>query len=458
MEPFSLGTFAAIAAVNGLVQFISGNEARNASNHQLKRMEALFNKIKPPDYDLTIYDPPELHTRMLKMPEFSGAQAGPKWDLTELEPEDLSLIEKFVPKIAPLIAEAAPQTIEKTEDSKEGAEAEKKALRRFMEVGEGDFDPAYQQRVKEARDMAQAEAQSRNAAIQQDFERRGIGGSGLELASKIGSSAQSMNRLANMGMQAEAQAYQNQLNALAQGANLGAKIQDRETNIQSRNAAIINDFNQRMSKRQQDWEQARVSALNAADMRNINQAQRIADANIIQRNMAKNAERKRNDEIALNKYKHRMNEAARHNALQKWKYGAEGAEIQRANQAKLLKAQWLRDNTALKNKYKNQAYQDQLSKAAGLGGVYQKRANAEILGGRDRNSAIQGMGNMAMLYGMMGGFGSPQSGPSGLVNPSSNSGYDMNRFSNKAFQGYNLGPWPKGDFLRGLPPYLSMPK
>ena len=438
----NLAWMAGISAVNALVQFINGNEARNASSHQLKRIEELYKKIIPPDYDLDLYDPPELHTEMLQMPQFSGPQAAPQWDLSELVPEDLELVEKFVPEIAPAIQEAAPQVIEKTEDMKEGEEAERKALRRFMEIGEGDFDPVYQQRVKEARDRAQSEAQARTAAIQQDFARRGIGGSGLELAAKLGTSGQAMDRQAQMGMQAEAQAYQNQLNALAQGARLGAGLQDREISTQSKNAAIINDFNQRMSKRQQDWEQARANALNAADMRNIEQSQRIADTNVHQRNQAQRAARARADQIALNDYKHRMGEASRLDALKKWRFGAQGAEINRANQANILRQQWLRDNKALMNKYKNQAYQDQLAKIGGLGGAYRDKAQAAILSGRDQGSAIQGVANMGMLYGMLGG-GSPPGSSGG-----SSGGYNLISPSNNAFQGYNLG---MGNFTKWQP-------
>jgi hypothetical protein len=176
-----------------------------------------------------------MHQETLQMPQFGSMEAAPKWDMKKLEPRELKLMEKFTPQIAPMVYEENPTLIKKSEDMKMGAAAEKKALRRFMDVGEGDFDPIYQQRVKEARDRAQAEAQSRSDSITQDFARRGIGGSGMELAAKMGGASQAMDRNAQMGMQAEAQAYQNQMQALAQGAQLGGQIQDRDISMQGRN-------------------------------------------------------------------------------------------------------------------------------------------------------------------------------------------------------------------------------
>jgi hypothetical protein len=396
--------FGVIAAgamvVGGLVQAYNSEKARGASKERLREIEALYESITPPDYDLSITDPPRMHQETLQMPQFGSMEAAPKWDMKKLEPRELKLMEKFTPQIAPMVYEENPTLIKKSEDMKMGAAAEKKALRRFMDVGEGDFDPIYQQRVKEARDRAQAEAQSRSDSITQDFARRGIGGSGMELAAKMGGASQAMDRNAQMGMQAEAQAYQNQMQALAQGAQLGGQIQDRDISLQGRNASIINDFNQRMSKRHQQWNQMRADQLNAADLRNIQEAQRISDQNTMTQNQYDQRHQSRMDDIALKNYQAKVDEMNRQDALSKWRYNAEGQERAYRDQANIMSAKWRQDEKRYGNDMQTQIYNNQLAKAAGKAGISGQMSQMDMQGARDRNSAIQGLANMGMMYAM----------------------------------------------------------
>lgn len=388
--------------ISGLVQMFNAERARGASMKRLEEIKKSYDSVVPPNYDLSIDEPPELHQERLQLPEFSGPQAGPEWDLKKLEPAQLQMLENFTPEIAQLVYETEPTLIEKSEDMQMGAEAEKKALRRWIDIGEGDFDPVYQQRVKEARDRTQAEAQARTAAIQQDFARRGIGGSGLELAAKLGTSAQSMDRQAQMGMQAEAQAYQNQLEALSRGAQLGGKIQDRDISLQGRNAQIINDFNKRMSSRQQNWEQMRAQQLNAADLRNMQEAQRISETNTLQQNRYDQAHQSRMDNIAMRNYQARIDEANRQDAIKKWQYGAEGAERARQDNAAILKAKWLQDQKRYANTMAARQYSDRMGGVAGNARIRELQARGELMAGQDQNAAIQGMTNMGILYSLMG--------------------------------------------------------
>jgi len=397
---YQVAAMAAVAVVSGLVQAYNSEKTRGANKKRLKEMEELFASIVPPDYDLSISDPPRMHQERLEMPQFSGPQAMPKWDMSKLEPNKLELIEKYTPQIAPQVYEENPTLIEKSEDMKMGAAAEKKALRKFMDVGEGGYDPVYRQRVKEARDRAQSEAQSRSDSTMQDFARRGIGGSGLELAAKMGSSSQAMDRNAMMGMQAESQAYQNQMSALAQGAQLGGRMQDRDINLQSRNASTINDFNQRMSRRHQQWNQMRADQLNQADLRNIQEAQRISDANNQTQNRYDQAHQGRMDSIAMRNYQAKVDEMNRQDALKKWKYNAEGQERTYRDQANMMESEWKRNEKRYGNQMKSQIYNDQMAKAAGRSGLSMQASQLASQDTRDRNSAIQGLANMGMSYGM----------------------------------------------------------
>ena len=401
MDPISLGIVAGVSVISGLVQYYNAEKARGAEKKRLDEIEALFNKIKPPDYNVSIVEPPEVHQQAIQMPQFSDPATAPQWNLDKLEPKDLKQVQKFTPEVAPLILEAEPKLIEKSPEMAQGLEAQKSALRRFMSIGEGkDGDPLLAQKLQDAKRSTQAEAQSRAASIAQDFERRGLGGSGMELAAKIGAASQAMDRNAQMGMAAEAEAYRNQLNALAQGANLGGQIYGQEQSTQARNADTINAFNQRMSKRQQDWEQMRADALNNADLRNIQEAQRIADYNTMAGNQAAMADRARLDDLTKFNYGANINERNRADDLAKWKYGAQGQERAYQDARDVLNRKWKQENIDRQNAMKQRQYADQMQQASNKAGIGDRQIAATLGRAQDTNAAIQGLANVGAMYGM----------------------------------------------------------
>lgn len=400
MAATAIAVMVVATAVSTLAQYYNSSKARGARKEELNEIKKLFTELTPPDYDLDITDPPYLHTEKLQMPEFSTPDGKPKWDLSKLEPNSISLMEKYIPEIAPRIIESNPTLIEKSQDMKLGADAQKTAMRRFMNIGEGGFDPAYQQRVQNAKRQAQGEAQSRSDSIMQDFQRRGMGGSGMELAAKMGGASQSMDRNAQMGMQAEADAYRNQLNSLSRGSDIGGQIQDRDIGVQSKNAQIINSFNQRMSKRHQDWANMRANAMNQADLRNIQEAQRISEHNANTQNQYDQGHQTRMDGIAMKNYQAKIDELNRQDSLKKWKYGQEGTERANLNNANILRSKWKQGEKRYGNEMKGKAYDDELRRRGGIAGSQSKIADAGMSDARDQNAAIQGMSNMATAWGM----------------------------------------------------------
>ena len=374
MDPLTIMVIG--TAVSAAAQYYNSEKARGASQDELNKIKKMFDGIVPPNYDLSIEDPPELHEQRLAEPQFADAMAAPDWNLDKLDPEDLKLVEKFSPEIAPLIKEAAPQTITKSEDMREGSEAQKTALRKFMDVGEGGFDPEYQQKIQVAKDRAQGEAQSRGASITQDFERRGMGGSGMELAAKIGASSQAMDRNASMGMQAEAEAYRNQLAALSQGAQLGGDIY----------------------RRFQDWEVMKANAINQADLRNIQEAQRISDTNINQGNDAARDDRSRLDNITKFNYGAAVDERGRQDDLSRGKYDRDASNRSYMDAREILQSKWKQDNVDRGNDLLDKRFQNQNSLARGQAGLAD--ANIKQIRGtaQDQNSMIQGMTNAGIAY------------------------------------------------------------
>lgn len=396
MDPITIGI--AISAVSGLVQAYNSEQARGASKSELKNLEALFNSIIPPDYDLSITDPPELHEEKLALPQFSSDVALPKFNLDKLSPEKLTLVGKYVPEVAPYVAEAKSTTIQKTGDMALGRDAQKAALQRFQQIGAGEFDPEYQEAVTKASRAAQADAQSRQASILQDFARRGQSGSGLNLAAQLGGSAQAMDREAMTNLGAASESYRNRLNALSQGASLGGQIANADTDLQARNADIINSFNQRMSTTGQAWANNRANVLNDASRHNLGVEQGLANQNVANANEAARYNQGRQDDLTKYNYAAGVNQQARNDQNQKYTYGAKVDAQQNSNNLAMDKYRIAVDEKDRKNSLLAQQYSDRLSQAGLKAGAAHNSIANRISATRDINSAIGGLGEAGATY------------------------------------------------------------
>ena len=425
MEPITMGVMAGTALLSGLAQYHSSEKARKASQKQLDKIERIFNAIKPPDYDLSISDPPALHDQQLKLPKFSGPMGAPKFNLAALEPEDLKVVGKFNPELPALIKEVEPTIITKTEGMKAGRAAQLKALKEMQRIGDSAFDPEYQQRVQQAARSAQGEAQSRQASIMQDFARRGIAGSGLNLAAQLGGAADSMDRTAQINQQAATDAYRNRLNALMSGAQLGGQISAEDVTLQDRNSGIINDFNQRTSRNRQAYEDAKANALNAAQQMNLGVAQGIANQNTETRNKYNLIDRDRLDALAKYGAGFAQDERDRMDRNKQQSYQNAAGQREYLNSLAAGQAAWQAGEREKLNNLKSKGFQDQLAIAEGKSGIAGQRSNAATSAAADRNSLIQGLTNTAMAGGLA--YGQQKSQDRAAYNQANNASMSSNK-------------------------------
>lgn len=338
------------AGITGLAQAWVSEKARGATQDELNKLKDAFNAIKPPNYDLTIQDPPALHQEQLALPQFNGQNV--KFDTSKLTAEQKATLGQYVPTIAPYVAEQKSTTIQNTSDMQLGKDAQRQALQKLMAVGAGQYDPQYQAAVVKAQQAAQQEAQSRQQSILQDFSRRGQGGSGLNLAAQLGGASQSMGQLGMQNLAAASQGYQNRLNALAQGASIGGQISAEDQNMQLQNANIINGFNQRMAANQNAYNQTSSDAINQANRYNLG----------------------RNDTNAQWTYNAQVAQNANDDARAKYLYGLNQADQKYQNQMK-------------EAQYANQMgqYSGQANLGAAQSALYQQ-------GAADTNQFIGGLG------------------------------------------------------------------
>jgi hypothetical protein len=397
MDPItgSLAVAAGSQAVSALVNAYNAEKARGADRKRLSEIRALFEKIKPPDYDVSIDSPPQYHEQVLAQPRYSDPMQAPKFDTSKLQPEDLKLVGKYTPEIAPYIAESNPQLVQRSSEAMQGRGAMQKALERYMQMGETGDDAISAQDTFNARLQAGQDTRSRQKAIEQSFARRGQLGSGMQFAGELQSAQAAGNQQALAQMQAAADAQRRRLGALASGAQLGGQIYGQEMDLAAQNTAIINDFNRRMASGRQAYENQRVGAMNAAQQFNLGMEQDIANANVNARNRAQEQNLRRSDDITRYQGDWQRGERNRMDDIERQRYGMARDERAFQNDIAQRKADWAANQRKIRNSIAGQQFDDQYRWASGMQGVLGMQRDAARQRDIDRATQMQGAANVA---------------------------------------------------------------
>lgn len=366
MDPVTIALLAAAAiqAVSGLMQHYQSEKARKAGDKKLKEIEAMFNAIVPPEFDLKIWDDPKLAANI----------PGPALNMERITPKMYEQVGQFIPEMAAFVQEANPQLVEATQNAEVGRAAQMEALGRYRKIASGEFDPDFAAKMDESSMRSRRDAQTAQDNILQDAQSRGQMGSGLMLASQMNRTSDGMQRQALESRMAAAESYRNQLSALDSSAALGGRVRDSEMGEQAQNASIINDFNQRTSKRYQDYLNNRTNVTNSARDKNLSEAQRISDGNTGLENKA------------------RIDQVERYNRGQEANYDAA----------------WNNRKNALgiegqKNDLKQRMYENLMQKTRGKAGLGEVAINRIDARATDANNTTRGVADSATAGAMMYG-------------------------------------------------------
>lgn len=353
--PAYLAVAVGAQAVSGIMQYYQAEKARGANAKRLREIEAMFAKIVPPELDISIYDDPRIAE---SIPE-------PLLDFSAITPKEFKSVGQFVPEVASYVAETNPQLVEATAAATKGRETQLEALSRYREIAsQGGMDPMLASKLAIASDKARADAASSQQAILQDAQRRGMFGSGLQMQSQMNRTAEDMRRQAIESQMAAAEAYRNQMDAMARGAALGGDIRGSEMSEQARNADIINAFNERTSRRYQDYLQARADMTNRANLRNLDEQQRIADQNVALSNEAERYNRNMRNQGAMQQWQNKR--TSRQDLL----------DIDRAKKADI-----------------QQNWANKMAHAGAMKGISQDWQQHNYQTAQDRNQATRGIGD-----------------------------------------------------------------
>ena len=360
----------AIAAASAIAQAYNAEKARGANDKRMKELKKIFESIVPPEYDVSINDPPKYMEQQL-------SQA--KLDFSRITPEQFKVVGQYSPEAAQYVAEANPKLLQGSALQKEGRGAQIDALRQMQSVAKG-TSPELAINLQRANDSAQAAAQSRQQSVIDDAQRRGQGGSGLSLLAQLQGTGDSMAQGANQSQQAAIEAYRQKLAATQQAGQMGRQLSQDELGMEGQNNDVINQFNQRTSAQYQNYLSQRAAMQNQAQIQNLGMQQDIANRNTSAANDASWRNQENQNRTQQQAYDNTRQERNYQNTLAEQRASWSAAEKQRQNQLK------------------GQSYDDQLRRAQGMSGMTQMQNQNTTQGAQDRNAMIGAIGSAGAGY------------------------------------------------------------
>lgn len=256
---------------------------------------ALLSKMASDDLAETAAGASEAQLAALRdiMAKVDAGWQTPDLDTTPLTPEEVRLLERFVPTVAQHTKEKAPQLLVGA-GQQEYVRAQQEALRRLQAQSTGADDTQFAAQREMATTQAAQELAAQRANILKDQARRGLGGGGQDILAQMAAAGQAEQMARQESLQGASTADQRRREALQQYQALAGQMRGQAAQQESSNVDIINSFNQRAASRKQAYDEYVAKTKSAADLRNAEESQRIAETNAARRDAA----RARNQDLA----------------------------------------------------------------------------------------------------------------------------------------------------------------
>lgn len=184
--------------------------------------------------------------------------------------------------------------------------AQMSALQELQDqINNGGLTDTTRSQVQHTLDDVNNTERGQQGAIMEDAHRRGVSGSGLELANRLMSQQHAADTAGRQGMDIAAMAEQAKAEALKSAASIGGQVESQDYSEQAQKAAAQNQIAEFNATNQQQVTMQNIAARNAAQAANLAEKQRISDTNV---NM-ENANRVRNSELLQQNYTNNLEKA-----------------------------------------------------------------------------------------------------------------------------------------------------
>ena len=246
MDPATIA--AGIQLVGGIAGQLAGgadrNSAQNAYNQAMSEL-------------LAIGMPPDL-SKELVLKQFTSAGVM----TPELEQE----------------IKLGPSAVAGIKEDPSTREAQVQALQLLQQSGRG-ISPQDRLKFNEARDQIQRDSEAKRQQILQNFQQRGMGGSGAELATQLSQAQASANDASLQGDRIAATSAANALSAISQAGDLGGKLRGQDFDVERTKATAADEFERFNTQNQVNRQARNVGARNTAQAGNLANSQDILNKN-----------------------------------------------------------------------------------------------------------------------------------------------------------------------------------
>lgn len=252
MEPMTIALIAsaAVSVGSAIWQWMNSDSALEASERERQEMRDLLAKVQSPQFD----------ARMIM-------------------PEQIQVLQKYIPETIPYIQEIAPQVVKAaSQGAVTGRQAQLESLGYMRKLMDQGYDVQTAVEMAKAQRAASAESASARATAQAEAARRGFGGGPSFY--QAGADQAGMDRMAMAQQQALVDAAQRRMTGAQQAAAMGSQIRGEDVSLEQANVAAINAFNQRQAQAQRDWMQQQANIRNQGQLYNIGEGQRVHEKNL----------------------------------------------------------------------------------------------------------------------------------------------------------------------------------
>lgn len=216
-----------------------------------------------------------------------------KQALAELEsvglPPDLSkeiIYQKFeqVGIMTPQLEEDLNDSIAESEQAKikedpELRKAQIQALSSMQNRAKVGLSAEDRAALNQVRNEVQRDAEAKRQQVLQQMQARGMGGSGASLVAQLQAGQDAQNLASQQSDTQMAQAQQRALQALGQSSDMASQMRGQDFDVNQAKAAAIDERNRFLAENSIARQQRNVSTLNQAQLANLQEQQRVADAN-----------------------------------------------------------------------------------------------------------------------------------------------------------------------------------
>jgi len=197
--------------------------------------------------------------------------------------EELKRTGSYTPELEQAV-QMGPSNWEGVKSDPQMKQAQLDALARLETVGAEGLDSQDKLALTQIQNRNQQAERGSREALMQGMQRRGMGGSGAELAAQLSSQQGSADRQSMEGMQVASMAQQRALDAMMQRGSLAGQMRGQDFGEQASKADALDRIKQFNTTLRADQGNRNTDRINAGSQYNLGENQRIADSNVGIRN------------------------------------------------------------------------------------------------------------------------------------------------------------------------------